>query len=484
MGANTNNNITKTDEIWEYDEKMKKRDLVVNTITQRSAFSTHQILQEINQAANPSSSPPGTGRSKVEATVLSGGYTNYSYKIFVPDHPHLCLFAKLTFERAVWNDDKDALYDLQRTVNEYELMETFSKIKPDCVVAPLALWDVEHEGKKMKLFVTEWSKADEQFSNQFIDGFIDPRIAPKVANALAAIHSMKDYDPRFNEQVKPYIDTSFQHLRSSIEGACVKCKPQDRTEQYCAMGSTDLLKIVDANHADFYKRDCLIHSDSHAFNILVEAKPDEQDLDLFAPDGTVVICDWEMAMVGPHGRDCGLVLSWPLACMVAHALNNTESHANIQIRHFIETFLICYLSEMSSGRTAEEIAHIYRRCFGWAGWFMVAAFYLQDGFIGEAPGAENKKTREYIRDSMGLLGLKLLRLCYDTEYCPESTNLTELTLLFNTLVDEELTRACAVVSSTPKRRMQPRKSSLLRISNRRVSDADIIVNRSVTSSQV
>ncbi len=286
MGA-TNN--SKAAEILEYDEKMKKRDLVVNTITQRSASSTHQILQEINQAAILSSV---TGSSKVEAIVLSGVYTNYSYKIFVPDQPHLCLFAKLTFERAVWNAEKDAHYDLQRTVNEYELMETFSKIKPDCVVAPLALWDVEHEGQKMKLFVTYWSKADEQLSNQFIDGSIDPRIAPKLANALAAIHSIKDYDPRFNEQVKSYMDTSFKQLRSSIEDACVKSKPQNRTETYCAMMGTDLLKIIDANHADFHKSDCLIHSDSHAFNILVEAKPDEQDLDLFAPDGTVVLCDW------------------------------------------------------------------------------------------------------------------------------------------------------------------------------------------------
>lgn len=67
-------------------------------------------------------------------------------------------------------------------------------------------------------------------------------------------------------------------------------------------------------------------------------------------------------MVGPQARDVGLVLAWPLACMVAHALKHTESNANIQIRHFVETFLKCYLSEMRSGRTAKEMASIYRRC--------------------------------------------------------------------------------------------------------------------------
>ena len=64
MGAN---NTQKTEEIWKYDEKMKKRDLVINTIKQRSAFSDHKILQEINKAT---ASPTG---KDLEATVLSGG---------------------------------------------------------------------------------------------------------------------------------------------------------------------------------------------------------------------------------------------------------------------------------------------------------------------------------------------------------------------------------------------------------------------------
>jgi len=75
---------------------------------------------------------------------------------------------------------------------------------------------------------------------------------------------------------------------------------------------------------------------------------------------------------------------------------------------------------------------------------MVAVFYLSDGFIGEAPGAENKNAREYIRDAMGVLGLKLMRVCYNTE--SESTSLAELTLIFNALVDEELTQACFIHS--------------------------------------
>ena len=102
---------------------------------------------------------------------------------------------------------------------------------------------------------------------------------------------------------------------------------------------------------------------------------------------------------------------------------------------------------------------------------MVVVFYKSEGFIGEAPGAEKKEAREYIRDSMGGLGLKLMRLCYDTEYVPEDTSFKDLEALFNALVDEELTHAYSL--STSKRRV-PRKSSLLRLSKRRISDAGMV----------
>ena len=96
---------------------------------------------------------------------------------------------------------------------------------------------------------------------------------------------------------------------------------------------------------------------------------------------------------------------------------------------------------------------------------MLVAFWLFNAFIGDAPGCEvNEKSREYVRESMGVLGLKLMRLSYDKEYVPEKTTLNELTVLFNMLVDEEVTQAYA---NSPVQR----RSSLLRSSNRRISDA-------------
>eukprot|EP01083_Nonionella_stella_P292760 995794_1 len=79
------------------DKRMKKT-LLIETITTECASSTHDILQRIHAAI-------GEG-FKLEATVLSGGYTNYSYKVYVDKQPELCVFAKLSFEYALWNPDR------------------------------------------------------------------------------------------------------------------------------------------------------------------------------------------------------------------------------------------------------------------------------------------------------------------------------------------------------------------------------------------
>jgi len=142
------------------EDKILKKKLLLSTFAKECASSSHTVLQQINNAIK--------NGSKLDATVLSGGYTNYSYKVFIVDKPELVVFAKLCFEFALWNPDKDAHYDLQRTSNEYEIMVTMSKLAPDSIVNPILLSDIEHEGQSMKLLVTEWSCADEQFCNQFV----------------------------------------------------------------------------------------------------------------------------------------------------------------------------------------------------------------------------------------------------------------------------------------------------------------------------
>lgn len=75
--------------------------------------------------------------------------------------------------------------------------------------------------------------------------------------------------------------------------------PSDRIKAFCAslgLGEQVMMKIMDASLANCLQRDCLTHSDSHVFNILVETKPSIEELEDFAPNGTVVLFDWEMAI--------------------------------------------------------------------------------------------------------------------------------------------------------------------------------------------
>lgn len=473
MGANNDNdkdsNGKDGDDSLMIEDKRVKKTLLIDTIMKKCASSSHEILQQINNAINSSG---GTSNSKLEAAVLSGGYTNYSYKVFVDNQPELCVFAKLCFEFALWNPDKTAHYDLERTENEYKIMETISSKTHGSIVAPLGCWDLNHEGQKMKILVTEWSKGDEQFSNQFIDGAVDPRIAPKIAETVAALHIIEDFDPDFNQQVKPCMENLLEHMKSVAREASKTQDPKDRTEAYCAtLGEDVVMNIINANIANYHQRDCLIHSDCHAFNILVEAKPSIEELEAFGMNGTMVLCDWEMAMAGPIGRDIGLAMSFPIGCMIAHAMDG-HSEANESIEIYINTLIDTYCSKMTdAGKTEKEMAGILRNIVGWCGWFSYLGFYVlnvQDSFPVESE--ENKKI---LHDTNGIIGMKLLRLAYDNDYVAVSTGFDDIRKIFNSLREEEVTRAQNVFTSR-KRRMQPRKSSMLRATNRRLSDTEML----------
>jgi hypothetical protein len=84
----------------------------------------------------------------------------------------------------------------------------------------------------MKLFVTEWSKGDEQFCNQFIDGVVDPRIAPKIASTLATLNNIKKFDLNFNELVKLCMENMLEHMKAVARAASQIKDPSDRTEAW------------------------------------------------------------------------------------------------------------------------------------------------------------------------------------------------------------------------------------------------------------
>lgn len=174
-------------------------------------------------------------------------------------------------------------------------------------------------------------------------------------------------------------------------------------------------------------------------------------------------------MAGPKGRDVGLVLSFPIGCMIAHALSG-HLDANESINAFIVSLLDSYVACMSeAGKTPTEVSSIIRNLCGWTGWFQFLAFYLLDVQTNFFP-CETEYERKYVQNAMGVLGLKLLRLSYDTDYFPEGATTEQVKKMFLSLVEEEVTET-AHERYKQRSRRQPRKSSMLRAANRRVSDA-------------
>ena len=66
-----------------------------------------------------------------------------------------------------------------------------------------------------------------------------------------------------------------------------------------------------------------------------------------------------------------------------------------------------------------------------------------------------------------------MRLAYDDEFISESASLEEVRKVFDYLIEDEVTRAQYVFASGTSRR-QPRKSSMLRAANRRLSDTEML----------
>lgn len=449
-----------TKKVVNQDEELAKKNLVIQSILLNSVSSPHEILRKINESSN--------NGSKLVANILSGGITNYSYKVYVDQNPDLVVFAKLSFEYALFNPS--VKHDLKRTENEFNLMKIFCDKIPDCVVNPLACWDLDHNGEKAKLLVTEWSFADEQFGIQFHEGAVDPRIASKLAEAMAAVHTTETFDTEFNVQVKSSIIDLLGFVKNSTSEAATKGTPENRTEVYMAeCGADVILNVLKENIQDFEQtRDCLIHNDFHVFNMLVEAKP-SLVLENFGRHGNVIVCDWEMAIVGPIGKDIGCALAAPIGCLIGHMLNG---YREASIDNYINTLLDSYFSRMSeSGKSEDELAYIYRNMIGWVGFVQYVIFYFMKIQL-DAFGVESEVLQSYVRDAMGILGLKCMRLSYDTDYVAASTGLPELKLLFKNLIEEEIIFAKSNFNSR-KVRMQPRKSSILRASSRRFSDASI-----------
>lgn len=441
------------------DQESKKRIIADTIASYCTAASPHPPLRKIGHAIREG--------DKLEMDILSGGVTNYSYKVYLSDSPETALFAKLSFPYALWNPDRDAFYDVKRTVNEFKMMELFGSMAPGCVPTAYLCVGVGD----MMLLVTEWCTADEQFVNQFIDGAVDFRIAPRLARVIAKLHCYENFDPDFNTNVRPCMLAAFPSIEAKLgdllNSADTECRAAVLTRE---MGRDLCYKIYEKLRANYINdRGCLVHSDPHVFNIIVEKKPSVENLSGFGQHGSFSLCDWEMAFAGPIGRDIGVFNAFPIVCAIAHAMNG-HADASKNILEFLDLLWDEYATALDKGNKSKDfIRNANRNVVGWCGWYQFLAFYTLNVHLHLFPvDMENKDVRAEFLDSVGMLALKLLRLGFGDE--ESHLSLSGFRSKCNDAVEEEISFA---VNKAKSKAPKERRASSLRASGRRLSDAPL-----------
>lgn len=441
------------------DREVKKR-LVLETIEKNcTEDSEFEDLRTIASALKQGDT--------LDIKIISGGFTNFSYKVYLrSDESKAPLFAKICFPRALWNPDPTVHYDLVRTDNEFFIMKKVAEMMPDAPVAtPYLCITLDN----MKLLVTQWSEADEQWGNQFIDGSIDLRVIPKLSETLATLHCQA-FDPAFNENVRPCTVSLFDTMREKIDEILKNPNLEGNTASLVRdYGREECDRLILKVLEDYNRRDCLVHSDVHAFNILVEKKP-EDGMESFGPKGDVVLCDWEMTFAGPIGRDLGLAFAWPVSSMMCHALNGHQDVVDT-VWKALDLLWVEYASVLvrEGDKDDQFLSRTFQNIIAWCAWFMFQVYYVLD--ITSYLPVENEDDKKKVWDAIGVTGLKLMKLGFDTD---QPLSVQNLRTILKSVVQEEVGPLLEIANS--RKQPAPRRRSTLRSYERRVSDAEIHFN--------
>ena len=235
------------------------------------------------------------------------------------------------------------------------------------------------------------------------------------------------------------------------------------------------MALVDDCERNFNDRQVLIHSDSHAFNTLVEATAD--DGNRFGPDGALVLVDWEMAMVGPIGRDVGLAWTWPVSCLLAHSLLGNEN-AKANVSEAMDILWDEYAAILlSKGKDEEFLRMTYRNSIAWLGWFVFYVHYsnrTQTEFLPIENVSEADQSELF--QSIGVASLKLFDLGFSSQEYYDDLTLDELRDEMKLILAEEIDFLDLIAKFRTRNPNESNRKSKLRLSavdGRRISDAKI-----------
>jgi hypothetical protein len=181
-----------------------------------------------------------------------------------------------------------------------------------------------------------------------------------------------------------------------------------------------------------------------------------------------------LSHVGPIGKDIGSFFPFPLACVFAHAINGDHDGSSRSILKFLDVLLTEYTSNIllpPNSPGIDSINDIYYQVLGCCG--VITLAYCSLGFHMEyLPIEEHRKDDlRKVKDSLGIIGLKFLNIGFGTsKEDKERLSLDDLKKKFNDIIQEEIDRI--VPDHVPRPDKKPsRRSSVLRQSGRRVSDA-------------
>ena len=134
----------------EQREQQRHQPLILKTVSglchQESPF---EDLRQLGEAIKSGDS--------LAALPISGGKTNYSYKVHLVNDPKKAVFCKICLSKVSWSPDP---MSLERTDTEFQMMQSISKAlgadeQHTPIATPYHLIDVTDD---CKIVVTEWAK--------------------------------------------------------------------------------------------------------------------------------------------------------------------------------------------------------------------------------------------------------------------------------------------------------------------------------------
>ena len=244
------------------------------------------------------------------------------------------------------------------------------------------------------------------------------------------------------------------------------------------MGSQRFENIVDMQRKELFEsREVLCHNDFHQFNILVEQKPDVANMKQFGKTGDFVTCDWEMALMGPLGKDLGIFQAWPIACAMAHAAHGHEDAALSLLQSNID-FFDAYAEAVveQEGKDEAYLNKAFRQSLPSAGFYLFYVFYCLGIQMENLPLEDlSEETIKETKAAIGHIGFQFVSL-YDKAESKASYTLDELRRWYKDLVVNQITTLvqAAKAQQDHRRPMFHRRSSVLRFVSHRVSDAGVV----------